>query len=202
MEEYPVTEFLILPGHHLYKMDYQKIIEAHRKREADITIAALSALRDQDTGFGFLEVNSENQVLEFRLKSESEPISLVSFFHQSPLFRFYHFSRCSLMKFISEFQVESSRKCNDTAYCNLSSMGIYLINRDIIVQLLKEHFPKANDFTSEVIPGAISIGMKVRLIVHAVLLWCFSFQSGNPLSFFSFSYRYAVVVVCLFSYNY
>jgi glucose-1-phosphate adenylyltransferase len=92
-----VTEFLILPGHHLYKMDYQKIIKAHRKREADITIAALSVLRDQDTGFGFLEVNSENQVLEFRLKSESEPISLVSFFHQSPLFRFYHFSRCSLM---------------------------------------------------------------------------------------------------------
>lgn len=100
--------------------------------------------------------------------------------------------------------MESSRKCKDIAYCNLSSMGIYLINRDIIVQLLKEHFPKANDFTSEVIPGAISIGMKVRLIVHAVPLWCFSFQSGNPLSFFFFShsYRYAVVVVCLFSYNY
>jgi glucose-1-phosphate adenylyltransferase len=54
-------------------------------------------------------------------------------------------------------------------------MGIYLINRDIIVQLLKEHFPKANDFTGEAIPGAISIGMKVRLIVHAVPLWCFSF---------------------------
>lgn len=83
-----MTEFLILPGHHLYKMDYQKIIEAHRKSEADITIAALSALRDQDTGFGFLEVNSENQVLEFRLKSGSEPISLVpvSFFHQAPLY--------------------------------------------------------------------------------------------------------------------
>ena len=81
-----MTEFLILPGHHLYKMDYQKIIEAHRKSEADITIAALSALRDQDTGFGFLEVNSENQVLEFRLKSESEPISLVSFFHQALLY--------------------------------------------------------------------------------------------------------------------
>lgn len=79
-----MSEFLILPGHHLYKMDYQKIIEAHRKSKSDITIAALSALRDQDTGFGFLKVNSENQVIEFRLKSESEPTSFVSvsFVHQ------------------------------------------------------------------------------------------------------------------------
>uniref|UniRef100_A0A2N9EJT8 Nucleotidyl transferase domain-containing protein n=1 Tax=Fagus sylvatica TaxID=28930 RepID=A0A2N9EJT8_FAGSY len=139
MEEYPVSEFLILPGHHLYKMDYQKIIEAHRNSKADITIAAFGALRDQDPGFGFLKVNSENQVVEFRLKSESKPINFVS--------------------------VENSRKCNDNSYCNYSSMGIYLINRDIVEQLLREHFPKANDFASEVIPGAISIGMKVQAFI-------------------------------------
>ncbi|KAB1218192.1 Glucose-1-phosphate adenylyltransferase small subunit 1, chloroplastic [Morella rubra] len=134
MEEYPVTDYLILPGHHLYKMDYQKIIEAHRNSKADITIVALSARRNQNRGFGFLKVNPENQVLEFRLKSESGSNSSVS--------------------------VESSSKCNDGAYSNHSSMGIYLVNRDKMVQLLREHFPKANDFTSEVIPGAISLGMK------------------------------------------
>lgn len=75
-----------------------------------------------------------------------------------------------------KIQVENSRKCNDNSYCNYSSMGIYLINRDIVEQLLREHFPKANDFASEVIPGAISIGMKVRLIVHALPLCCFYFQ--------------------------
>ncbi|KAG6732960.1 hypothetical protein I3842_01G203000 [Carya illinoinensis] len=136
MEEYPVTEFLILPGHHLYKMDYQKIIEAHRNSKADMTIAALSARREQDPNFGFLRLNSENQVLEFRLKSDSEPIA-----------------------FVSE---ESPMKCNDVAYREFSSMGIYLINRDIMVKLLREHFPKANDFASEVVPGAISLGMKVQ----------------------------------------
>ncbi|XP_041013634.1 inactive glucose-1-phosphate adenylyltransferase small subunit 2, chloroplastic isoform X4 [Juglans microcarpa x Juglans regia] len=136
MEEYPVTEFLILPGHHLYKMDYQKIIEAHRNSRADMTIAALSAGREQDPNFGILRLNSENQVLEFRLKSDSEPIT-----------------------FVSE---ESPMKCNDIAYREFSSMGIYVINRDIMVKLLREHFPKANDFASEVIPGAISLGMKVQ----------------------------------------
>lgn len=188
-----MSEFLILPGHHLYKMDYQKIIEAHRNSKADITIAALGASRDQDPGFGFLTVNSENQVLEFRLKSESKPISFVSvsslpLFSSSPMFKFwfYNYSGSFMRRFKSEIQDESSRKCNDTAYC-YSSMGIYLINKDTVVKLLREHFPKANDFASEVIPGAISIGMKVRLTVHALPLCCFSFQIWKcSLSFFTF----------------
>ncbi|KAF5466169.1 hypothetical protein F2P56_016121 [Juglans regia] len=164
MEEYPVTEFLILPGHHLYKMDYQKIIEAHRNSRADMTIAALSAGREQDPNFGILSLNSENQVLEFRLKSDSEPITFVSvgFPPSSALLKCYSFWGSSLRKFTSEIQEESPVKCNDVAYREFSSMGIYVINRDIMVKLLREHFPKANDFASEVIPGAISLGMKVQ----------------------------------------
>lgn len=42
-------------------------------------------------------------------------------------------------------------------------MGIYVINRDAMIKLLREHFPEANGLKSEVIPGAISLGMKVRL---------------------------------------
>lgn len=42
-------------------------------------------------------------------------------------------------------------------------MGIYLVNRDIMSKSLNEYFPEANDFGTEVIPGTISIGMKVRL---------------------------------------
>lgn len=59
-----------------------------------------------------------------------------------------------------KFQPKTSRKSNDTAH-SMASMGIYLINRGVMKRLLEEHVPKGNDFTSEVIPGAISIGMKV-----------------------------------------
>lgn len=186
MEEYPVTDYLILPGHHLYKMDYQKIIDAHRNSKADITIVALSARRNQNRGFGFLKVNPENQVLEFRLNSESGSNSSVSvsFVPSSALLKFLvcRFSGVSLRKFNFEIQVESSSKCNDGAYSNHSSMGIYLVNSDKIVQLLREHFPKANDFSSEVIPGAISLGMKVRLSLHALPLGWFSIQFASALS--------------------
>lgn len=73
-----MLEFLVLPGHHLYRMDYQKLIEAHRNSKADITIAALSARRNEDPGFGFLQVNSQNQVVEFKNKSENEPMDMIS----------------------------------------------------------------------------------------------------------------------------
>lgn len=45
-------------------------------------------------------------------------------------------------------------------------MGIYLINRDTLKRLLEEHFPEANDIRSEVIPGAVSLGMKVLPIIN------------------------------------
>ncbi|KAM1201080.1 hypothetical protein FF1_017394 [Malus domestica] len=136
LEEYPVTEFLVLPGHHLYSMDYQKLIMSHRDNGADITIATSVARRLHDPGFGFLNVNSENQVTDFRLNLEGKSVVVAS--------------------------PKSSRKSNDTAQSSMASMGIYLINRGVMKRLLEEHFPKGNDFTSEVIPGAISFGMKVQ----------------------------------------
>ncbi|PRQ45999.1 putative glucose-1-phosphate adenylyltransferase [Rosa chinensis] len=136
LEEYPMSEFLVLPGYHLYKMDYQELIKAHRNNKADITVAASVARRIHDPGFGFLDVNSENQVLEFRLKLEGGPID--------------------------NHSAKGSRKSNDTALSSITSMGIYLINRDALKRLLEEHFPEANDFRTEVIPGAISIGMKIQ----------------------------------------
>lgn len=50
---------------------------------------------------------------------------------------------------------------NDTSHNNFPSMGIYVINRDVMVKLLREYLPKSNDLRSEVVPAAISLGMKV-----------------------------------------
>ena len=43
----------------------------------------------------------------------------------------------------------------------IASMGIYVISKDAMIKLLKDDFPNANDFGSEVIPGATALGMKV-----------------------------------------
>lgn len=43
----------------------------------------------------------------------------------------------------------------------IASMGIYVISKDIMLQLLRDKFAGANDFGSEVIPGATNVGMRV-----------------------------------------
>ncbi|KAG6767728.1 hypothetical protein POTOM_028943 [Populus tomentosa] len=127
----------------LGKDGFVEVITAYQSLEdqgwfqADITIAALNSTRDQDPGFATLKVNSLNEVAGFHVKSEREPMIVPS--------------------------AQSSQAFNDNAYRKLSSMGIYLVNRDIMTKLLNEYFPQANEFGTEVIPGAISIGMKVPI---------------------------------------
>lgn len=43
----------------------------------------------------------------------------------------------------------------------IASMGIYVVSKDVMLNLLRDKFPGANDFGSEVIPGATSIGLRV-----------------------------------------
>lgn len=43
----------------------------------------------------------------------------------------------------------------------IASMGIYVVSKNVMLNLLREKFPAANDFGSEVIPGATSIGLRV-----------------------------------------
>lgn len=45
----------------------------------------------------------------------------------------------------------------------IASMGIYVVSKDVMLNLLRDKFPGANDFGSEVIPGATSIGMRVSI---------------------------------------
>lgn len=85
LEEYPILEFLVLPCHHLYRMDYQKLIETHRNNSADLTISVSCAVGNRDPSFGFLKVNPKNEVLEFRERPDREPLNsmIVSTFSAS-----------------------------------------------------------------------------------------------------------------------
>jgi len=48
----------------------------------------------------------------------------------------------------------------------IASMGIYVVSRDVMLDLLRNQFPGANDFGSEVIPGATSLGLRVSVYIH------------------------------------
>lgn len=50
-------------------------------------------------------------------------------------------------------------------------MGIYVIKKDAMVKLLREYFPMANDLATEIIPGAVKIGMKVNQHFFFIILF-------------------------------
>jgi glucose-1-phosphate adenylyltransferase len=56
----------------------------------------------------------------------------------------------------------------------IASMGIYVVSKNVMLDLLREKFPGANDFGSEVIPGATSIGMRVSIFLFNYLSTCSS----------------------------
>ena len=58
----------------------------------------------------------------------------------------------------------------------IASMGIYVISKDAMIKLLRDDFPQANDFGSEVIPGATSLGMRVRVKITFQALHCFIYK--------------------------
>lgn len=95
----------------------------------------------------------------------------------------------------------------------IASMGIYVFSKDAMLKLLRDTFPGANDFGSEVIPGATSVGMRVsRCLKFCILLnvyilictiltvgrtalkGCFSFDQKTSIrSRFRFRHTYTMV---------
>jgi ADP-glucose pyrophosphorylase len=67
-------EFLILAGDHLYRMDYEKFIQAHRETDADITVAALPMDEARATAFGLMKIDEEGRIIEFAEKPKGEQL--------------------------------------------------------------------------------------------------------------------------------
>jgi len=59
------AEVLILSADHIYKMDYQKMVRAHREKEADVTIAAIEVPLEEGKKFGALEIDASGRVIGF-----------------------------------------------------------------------------------------------------------------------------------------
>jgi glucose-1-phosphate adenylyltransferase len=60
---------VILAGDHIYKMDYQKLVQAHIDKGADLTVGALRVSPAEAVAFGVMGVDEENRVVDFIEKS-------------------------------------------------------------------------------------------------------------------------------------
>lgn len=127
-------QYLILAGDHLYRMDYQKYIEYHRKSGADITIAVKPVTAEEAKGFGILKVNEDQDIVEFYEKpktpEELEPMASV---------------------IPDEFQTKAEAG-EEKRF--LGSMGIYVFNKGVLESVLSKH-TSYDDFGHDIIPAAM-----------------------------------------------
>ncbi|RME65908.1 MAG: glucose-1-phosphate adenylyltransferase [Caldilineae bacterium] len=69
---------LVLSGDHIYKMDYRPMLEFHRQKGADLTIAVMPVPMEEAHRFGILELDEEQAVVQFLEKPEEPPSNLAS----------------------------------------------------------------------------------------------------------------------------
>ncbi len=68
IDRYDPEYVLILSGDHIYKMDYAEMLNAHKKNNADCTIAVLEVSLEEASRFGIMNTNPDGSVYEFEEK--------------------------------------------------------------------------------------------------------------------------------------
>ena len=62
---------LILSGDHIYKMDYDKMLDFHKEKQADATIAVIDVPLKEASRFGIMNTNDDLSIYEFEEKPEN-----------------------------------------------------------------------------------------------------------------------------------
>lgn len=65
IDRYNPEYVVILSGDHIYKMDYSKMIAAHKKNKADCTIAVIDVSIEEASRFGILNTYDNGEIYEF-----------------------------------------------------------------------------------------------------------------------------------------
>jgi glucose-1-phosphate adenylyltransferase len=132
IQETGIDYVLILSGDQLYRMDFEKMLEVHQRNKADVTIAGLPVDKSQTSGFGIIRFTETGRVEGFLEKPKTE--QELKIVRTDPAW-------------IDSQGIDSKGR----EY--VASMGIYLFNRDTLVELLQK--TDYHDFGKEVFPMSI-----------------------------------------------
>lgn len=120
---------LILSGDQLYQMDFSKMIEAHKKSGAALSIATIPVGDREAPEFGILKSDDENVVTSFIEKPSKD--------------------------LLPQWTSDTGAAMQAQGRNYLASMGIYVFNKDILYKLLNDVHANATDFGKEIIPDSI-----------------------------------------------
>jgi glucose-1-phosphate adenylyltransferase len=73
IEDYAPGHIVLLAGDHIYKMDYEPMLQQHVEQGADVTVGCLEVPRDQASSFGVIAVDETDRILDFVEKPADPP---------------------------------------------------------------------------------------------------------------------------------
>ncbi|HEY8890045.1 MAG TPA: glucose-1-phosphate adenylyltransferase [Clostridium sp.] len=78
IDSYDPEYVLILSGDHIYKMDYSKMLDYHKEKGGDVTIAVIEVPREEASRFGIMNTREDDSIFEFEEKPEDPKSNLAS----------------------------------------------------------------------------------------------------------------------------
>jgi glucose-1-phosphate adenylyltransferase len=129
--EQPYDYYIILSGDQLYRMDFRTLLHQHIRSGADITLAVKPVAREQASEFGIMRSDANRRVTHF-VEKPKDP-NVLNEFKMGP-------------------ELLASGGSAPDAELFQASMGIYVFNRDVLVECLENDLV---DFGKHIIPQAI-----------------------------------------------
>lgn len=127
-----IENILILSGDHLYRMNYMDFVQKHINCGADISVSCVPMDDSRASDFGLMKVDKMGQIHQFLEKPKGENLRTMQ-----------------VDTTVLGLSPEDAKN-----YKYIASMGIYVFKTDVLLKLLRWHYPTANDFGSEIIPMA------------------------------------------------
>ena len=153
--QYPYEYYVILSGDQLYRMDFRDLLKQHIETKADMTLATIPVAREPAKDFGVMHTDETRKIIRFEEKPK-DPAVLDAMRIPPPL--------------LKELGYEAGAELFQ------ASMGIYIFNREVLVQALDNDFV---DFGKHVIPD-----MLTRFRVHSYIYQGYWEDIGTIRAFF------------------
>ncbi|WP_199614845.1 glucose-1-phosphate adenylyltransferase [Paenibacillus alkalitolerans] len=78
IEQYDPEYVLVISGDHIYKMNYDLMLQFHKQKKAEATISVIEVNREEASRFGIMSVDEEDMIVEFAEKPKEPKSNLAS----------------------------------------------------------------------------------------------------------------------------
>lgn len=128
-----IENVLILSGDQLYRMDYMDLVQNHIDRNSDITVSCVPVGESRASDYGLMKIDSNGRVIQFCEKPRG--------------------SGLEAMRVDTQILGLPREDASRNPY--IASMGVYVFKTEVLLKLLTQSSPTANDFGYEILPSAV-----------------------------------------------